>query len=147
MFLLFVSFRPHDGVVALIPSFSEMEPTQAQTHQRNRLSGRVTARCKKPPFSTCFTVDKSSLAQFSTFPNFQAEIRGMASRPSIARHRSDAFFGPEGPLCLRFSACSRHLPGQRRGHHRGFHILVVTAIRDLSTSFFPTCGRRTVLKT
>ena len=74
----------------------------------------------------------------------------MASRQSLARHRSDAFSVPErraggSALGLRFSARLQHLPGQRRGHHRGFHILVVIAIRDPSTLLFFTHGRRTVL--
>ena len=45
---------PRDEVVAQVPFSSEMEPTQAQAHQRNRLSGLITARSKKPPFSPRF---------------------------------------------------------------------------------------------
>ena len=96
---------PRDEVVAQVPFSSEMEPTQAQAHQRNRLSGLITARSKKPPFSprfqgafffgsgACFSMAETFPGHFSTFPNFQAEIRGMAGHRPIARHHSDDIFG------------------------------------------------------
>ena len=52
---------PSDGVLwhsfrdaFLTACFTEMEPTQAHTHQRNRLAGRITPRCKMPPYSPRF---------------------------------------------------------------------------------------------
>ena len=53
-FLQFMSSWPRDEVVAQKYFSSEMEPTQAQAHQRNRFSGRITARSKKAPFSPRF---------------------------------------------------------------------------------------------
>ena len=47
--------------------FTEMEPTQAQTHQRKRLAGRITPRSKMPPYSLqAFKAPSDSILARST---------------------------------------------------------------------------------
>ena len=103
--LLLVSSRPHDGVVALLPSSIQRWSrhrhkrirgigSQASS-QRGAKSCRLALASKAHPFLILARVSRWTKAlrlKISTFPNFQAEIRGMASRRSVARHRSNAFF-------------------------------------------------------
>ena len=111
-FLQFTSSWPRDEVVAQKSFSSEMEPTQAQAHQRNRFSGRITARSKKPPFSPRFqgaflfwSGAFFSLAELFPAPNVQAEIRDMADHLPSARLHTDVI-SDLGAMGIFHSQCA-----------------------------------------